>query len=190
MCSFSLHLTTENLSGRNMTHDVGRVVTKRPVNSPQPMASKSCSSQISTSYGKRQRWRKTPLLDRSLQFFGSEDVPQEMHMKLKFKLLGITMVALLWIGCPGEALMESVQDEGNESPGFGSYAPCTDKSKCCTDQDIWCEGDPDGNPVCHCRNLWDCSKEPGQVHQGHLPPLPLISGTMSGDRVPATPSIN
>jgi len=45
------------------------------------------------------------------------------------------------------------------------FAACVDAAKCCTAADMECAGNPDGQPICKCYKLWDCSKNPKKCDQ-------------------------
>jgi hypothetical protein len=58
---------------------------------------------------------------------------------------------------------------GNPTGG-DPWAPCTDLKSCCTAQDMVCKGDPDGNTICTCSNLWECPDSKKCHQDKQVPP--------------------
>ncbi len=85
------------------------------------------------------------------------------------------MHSRIWLGAM-LTILGGCGGQVSEEPGASRDLPptevCTDPSACCTRDKLVCTGDPDGQVVCRCADLWDCSQDLSECQQ----PLPTPTG--------------
>jgi hypothetical protein len=99
-------------------------------------------------------------------------------MKAHWLIAQLVPASLVFVMACTSSVNNNQPPPNKKDPITDPHAPCTDPRTCCPPEDMVCEGDgPDGQTICTCEGLWDCSLDPNKCEQD----APVPSGGADWD---------